>query len=67
MAREVIWTESAWSDLEEVTDFISRDSPYYARSFVEEIRDAAASLITLGERGWVVPEFGNDDLWELFV
>lgn len=51
MAREVIWTESAWSDLEEVADFISRDSPYYARSLVEEIRDASASLITLGERG----------------
>lgn len=67
MAREIIWTESAWNDVEEVTGFISRDSLYYAKSFVEEIRDAAASLAELGERGRVVPEFDNAAIRELFV
>jgi hypothetical protein len=30
MARKVIWTESAWKDLEEVVDYIAKDSSHYA-------------------------------------
>ena len=36
MARKVVWTESAWNDLEGVANFISRDSPYYAGALVRE-------------------------------
>ncbi len=67
MARKVIWTESAWSDVEEVADFISRDSMYYAKAFIKEIREAAGSLETLCERGRVVPEFDDKNIRELFV
>ena len=44
MAKKVVWTERAWIDLETVADFIERDSPYYAASFVREIRSHARRL-----------------------
>jgi len=36
MAREVKWTETAWEDLEEVADYIAKDSSHYATAFVRE-------------------------------
>ena len=44
MAKKVVWTERAWIDLETVADFIERDSPYHAASFVREIRSHARRL-----------------------
>ncbi|PIV02528.1 MAG: hypothetical protein COS57_12050 [Syntrophobacterales bacterium CG03_land_8_20_14_0_80_58_14] len=59
MARKVTWTESAWIDLEEVADYIAKDSPHYAGAFIREVRDAARSLAYLAERGRTVPEFND--------
>lgn len=67
MAKKVVWTESAWIDLETVADFIARDSPYYAASFVREIRSHARSLSRMSARGRVVPEIGDRQIRELFV
>ncbi len=67
MARELTWTETAWKDLEEVADYIGKDSPHYAAAFVLELRDAARSLIYLAERGRAVPEFNDPNIHELFV
>ena len=41
MARMVKWTEVAWNDLEEVSDYIAKDSRYYAAAFVRKVHDAA--------------------------
>jgi plasmid stabilization system protein ParE len=67
MARRVVWTEIAWSDLEAAADHIAKDSPNYAAAFVREVRDAARSLAYLPERGRVVPEFDDLAIRELFV
>lgn len=67
MAREVIWTEPAWEDLATAADYIARDSETYAATFVQEVKDAAASLIQFAERGHVVPEFGEEAIRELLV
>ena len=67
MAQEVKWTEAAWNDLEEVADYIVRDSPRYTAAFVRETRGAARSLARLAERGRVVPEFDDPSIRELFV
>ena len=45
----------------------SKDSPRYAASFVQEVRDAARSLNTLAFRGRVVPEFDDTNIRELFL
>jgi toxin ParE1/3/4 len=67
MARKVTWTKSAWIDLDEVADYIGKDSPNYAGAFVREVRDAARSLASLPERGRIVPEFNDPSIRELFV
>ncbi len=67
MARKVTWTETAWIDLEEVADYIGKDSPHYAGAFVREVRDAARSLAHIAERGRTVPEFNDPSIRELFV
>jgi plasmid stabilization system protein ParE len=51
MAREVVWTDPAWDDLEAAAAYIARDSEFYAASFVQEARDAAASLLILRSVG----------------
>ena len=67
MARKVMWTETAWDDLEEVADYIAKDSSHYAAALVREARDAARTLAHLAERGRVVPEFNDPSIRELFV
>ena len=67
MARKVMWTETAWGDLEEVADYIAKDSSHYAAALVREARDAARTLAYLAERGRVVPEFNDPSIRELFV
>lgn len=67
MAHALKWAETALDDLDDIAEFIARDSPFYAASFVEELRSAARSLRTLGERGRVVPEVGDSSVRELFV
>ena len=36
MAREVVWTDPAWEDLEAAAEYIARDSEHYAAAFVQE-------------------------------
>lgn len=67
MARRVEWTETAATDLDQVAEFIARDSPRYAATIVREARDAARSLSEMAERGRMVPEFERTDLRELVV
>jgi toxin ParE1/3/4 len=67
VARRVVWTQLARSDLGVTADYISMDSPRYAAAFVREVRDAARSLRRFAERGRVVPEFDDPRLRELIV
>lgn len=67
MARKIIWTKTAWSDLEEIANYIARDSAHYAAGFVHETREAARTLATFSERGHIVPEINEPHIRELFV
>jgi plasmid stabilization system protein ParE len=67
MARNVVWTEPAWDDLEAAAQYIARDSAYYAAAFVQEVKAAAESLCDLAERGQIVPEFRDASIRELLV
>jgi plasmid stabilization system protein ParE len=67
MARQVVWTETAWSDLQRNADHIARDSPAYAAAFVRRVRDAARSLVELSQRGRIVPELGDPLVRELLL
>lgn len=67
MAREVIWTEPAWRDLEAAADFITRDSESYAAAFIQEVMESVTSLTQFAERGRMVPEFADQRIRELLV
>jgi plasmid stabilization system protein ParE len=67
MARSVKWTSTAWNDLKQVSEYIARDSQYYAAAFVGEVRDAARSLAYMARRGRVVPELADPSVRELVV
>ena len=67
MARQVVWTEPAWDDLESIAEYIARDSAAYAAAFVSELKLAAASLGDLADRGQIVPEIDDESIRELLV
>ena len=65
--RSVKWAQVAWDDLEQIANYVARDSEYYAAALVRRIREAARSLESLSERGRVVPELGDPNVRELIV
>lgn len=65
--REVIWSTSASTTLDEVVAFINQDSPQNARLVLTSALNAAASLSTLAERGRIVPEVAEPAKRELIV
>lgn len=67
MDREVRWAESAFADLDEIAEYIAKDSDFYAATVVRELTDAARSLARFAERGRVVPEYQEPTIRELIV
>jgi toxin ParE1/3/4 len=54
---QVDWAQPALDDLQEVYEFIARDSPRYAQFTVERITDVAERLAGFPKIGQVLPEF----------
>jgi toxin ParE1/3/4 len=63
----VVWTEPAETDLDELFDYIARDSPIYAERFVDRILDAVVKLAELPRIGRQVPEANSEHIRELIV
>ena len=59
------WTEPALLDLENLREYIAKDSEYYAARFVARIIDAAGTLQELPRIGRVVPEAEDETIREL--
>jgi toxin ParE1/3/4 len=55
-AMRVKWTEPALEDLAGIQAYIAKDSPYYAKQFIERIFEAAEALEDFPELGRKVPE-----------
>jgi toxin ParE1/3/4 len=62
---EVRWSLTASQDLQELEDFIGRDSILHAINFIDRVVESAERLQEAPQLGRVVPEFGRDDLREL--
>jgi plasmid stabilization system protein ParE len=65
--RQVAWSKSAQSALDEVIAYINQDSPANARLVLGAALAAAAGLETLAERGRIVPELADSQIRELMV
>ncbi|WP_162344335.1 type II toxin-antitoxin system RelE/ParE family toxin [Cyclobacterium salsum] len=62
---KVIWTDAAIFDLNEIGEYISKDSERYAQLTVDRLFNAVDILEEQPRLGKMVPEFQNDKLREL--
>ena len=53
---KVVWANVAESDLKDIIEYISIDSPQNALKILENIKQKASELYALPERGRIVPE-----------
>lgn len=62
---QVRWSLTAGTDLQEIEDFIARDSVLHAITFVDRIVESTELLVKTPHIGRVVPEFNRQDLREV--
>lgn len=67
MVIKVNLSFEASADLEAIAEYIARDSPFYAASFVQKVLDTSRSLNELSERGRIVHEINNPNIREIFI
>lgn len=67
MDYEVIWTDEALSDVEEIARYIEKDSLFYAGSVVSRIVDTTRLLASFPFSGRIVPEENDEYVKEHFV
>lgn len=53
---QVAWAETAQQDLIQIIDYIAVDNPENASRILQKIKQKAAALYTMPERGRIVPE-----------
>jgi toxin ParE1/3/4 len=63
---EIDITESAWEDLTDIDDNISKYSPKIARSLIIKFFNKFDLIATFPEMGRVVPEFNSPMIREIF-
>jgi addiction module RelE/StbE family toxin len=61
----VRWTQKAANDLEDIGNYIEKDSKKYASIVVKRIYSSALILTDFPEIGRIVPEFNNESIREL--
>ena len=59
---KVIWTDSAINDLNDIGEYIAKDSEKYAQITVNNLFDSADILETQPLIGKIVPEFKNENI-----
>jgi toxin ParE1/3/4 len=64
---EIIWTASALNDIDRIADYISADSMFYARQFVQRIFDASSKLARYPEIGKPLPELPGSIYREILL
>ena len=64
--KQILWSETAKKDLQQIYDYIAEDSVYYADLFVDELMGKLESLKEFPNIGRLVPEIQSDDVREIF-
>ena len=66
MALEIKWTTLALKDIENIANFIAKDSPRYASIQTNRFFERVAILETQPEIGGIVPELGQKMIRQLY-
>ncbi|EQA53558.1 type II toxin-antitoxin system RelE/ParE family toxin [Leptospira kmetyi] len=64
MAKEIVWSQRARSDLRDIYDYISKDSEVYAFNVVSRIINVVENIPSFPFFGRSVPEFNIENLRE---
>ncbi len=64
---EIKWTTQALEDIENIADYIAKDSPYFASVQVERFLSATEQLLNQPTSGRIVPEIKNPQIRELIT
>ena len=60
------WTEIALNDINEIYDFIAKDSKFYAKNVVEAIRKKVKIVKKHPKIGRIIPEINIENYREIF-
>ena len=63
----VRWSERARHDLTSIAAYISKDNANAARRWIARLRQRAKDILPFPYAGRRVPEFGRDDIREVFL
>jgi len=64
---EIVWTESALNDLDDIGDYIAKDSARYAELTVTRLFESPDILETHPLAGKLVPELQNEAIRQLII
>ena len=67
MARRVVWSAAANTDLDAIDAYIRSRSPSSARRVIEKLREAADRLVDFPYATRMIPEFHDTERRETFV
>ena len=67
MAHSIIWSNESLDDIDNIAEFIARDSLYYAQHVVEAIFGRITQLVDQAESGRIVPELNTPQIREIFI
>ncbi len=63
--EKIIWSPKSIKNLEEISEYISINSPFYAPVFIQKILNSVERLKDFPNSGRIVPEFNNKNLREI--
>ena len=64
---QIRWSPQIADDLEEICDYIGRDSPRYAALFAERVFSVLDMIAAFPLAGGIVPEYGREDVRERLI
>ncbi|PJZ29449.1 type II toxin-antitoxin system RelE/ParE family toxin [Leptospira kmetyi] len=64
MAKGIVWSQRARSDLRDIYDYISKDSEVYAFNVVSRIINVVENILSFPFFGRSLPEFDIENLRE---
>lgn len=63
---KVAWTLKALLRLQQIHDHIALDQPINARNFIDRLTQKAGRIALIPHSGRIVPQYGRDDVRELY-
>lgn len=63
--KKIIWSLKSVKNLDEISEYISKDSPLYAPVFIQKIINSVERLKEFPKSGRIVPEFNNKNIREV--